>query len=66
MKDANTAKKQSQCEMCAYYAYDDDYEGYICEMNLDEDELSRYLQYGNKFNCPYFHLGDEYAIARKQ
>jgi hypothetical protein len=38
----------------------------VCEMNLDEDELSRYLQYGNKFQCPYFRLGDEYAIARKQ
>lgn len=52
--------------MCAYYVYDDDYNGYICEMNLDEDELSRYLQFGNKYNCPYFHLGDDYAIARKQ
>ena len=30
--------------MCAYYVYDDDYDGYICEVNLDEDELSRYLQ----------------------
>jgi hypothetical protein len=52
--------------MCAYYVYDDDYQGYVCEMNLDEDELSRYLQYGNRFQCPYFRLGDEYAIARKQ
>lgn len=59
-------KNKSQCDMCAYYVYDDDYDGYICEVNLDEDELSRYLQFGNKFNCPYFHLGDEYAITRKQ
>jgi len=59
-------KTQSQCDMCAYYVYDDDYDGYICEVNLDEDELSRYLEFGNKFNCPYFHLGDDYAIARKQ
>ncbi|MCC8069194.1 MAG: DUF6472 family protein [Ruminococcus sp.] len=59
-------KTQSQCDMCAYYVYDDDYDGYICEVNLDEDELSRYLEFGNRFNCPYFHLGDDYAIARKQ
>lgn len=59
-------KSQSQCNMCAYYVYDDDYGDYICEMNFDEDELSRYLQFGNKYNCPYFHLGDDYAVARKQ
>lgn len=59
-------KNKSQCEICAYYVYDDDYNGYTCEMNLDEDELSRYLQFGNRYNCPYFHLDDDYAIARKQ
>jgi hypothetical protein len=59
-------KKQSQCDLCAYFVYDDDLECYACELHLDEDELSRYLQFGDRYNCPYFHLGDDYAIARKQ
>ena len=27
----------SQCEECQYYAYDKDYEAYICEVNMDKD-----------------------------
>ena len=26
------------CEYCVNYSYDDDYECYTCEVNLDEDE----------------------------
>ena len=26
------------CEYCVNYSYDDDYECYTCEINLDEDE----------------------------
>ena len=31
-------KTTGSCESCAYYAYDEDYECYTCEMDLDEDE----------------------------
>ena len=27
-----------KCESCVYYSYDEDYDDYICEMDLDEDE----------------------------
>ena len=27
------------CEYCVNYSYDDDYECYTCEINLDEDEI---------------------------
>ena len=27
------------CEYCVNYSYDDDYECYTCEVNLDEDEM---------------------------
>ena len=27
------------CEYCVNYSYDDDYECYTCEINLDEDEM---------------------------
>lgn len=58
-------KKQTSCDSCAYYAYDEEYECYFCEINLDEDEMTRFMQ-GSLNNCPYYRLGDEYAVVRKQ
>ena len=53
------------CELCAYYAYDEDWECWCCEVNMDEDDYSRYIA-GDHRGCPYFRLGDEYKIAAKQ
>ena len=53
------------CEECAYYMYDEEYDYYVCEVNLDEDEMSRFIS-GTFHDCPYFTNGDEYRIARKQ
>lgn len=58
-------KQQSNCESCINYIYDEEYENYYCEMNLDEDEMVKFLQ-SNFENCPYFRLDDEYKIVRKQ
>ena len=57
--------KQMDCETCAYYSYDEEWEEYVCEANLDEDEYARLMQ-GNYQKCPYYRDGDEYKIARKQ
>ncbi len=47
------------------YEYDEDYECYVCAMDLDEDEMFRFLS--NSFdNCPYFQYNDEYRIVRRQ
>lgn len=51
--------------MCAYYVYDEEYESYMCDVNMDEDDMCR-LMADSKKECPYFRFGDEYAIARKQ
>ena len=32
-----------KCENCVYYSYDEEYDAYICEMDLDEDEMVRFL-----------------------
>ena len=56
---------QSQCEMCAYYDYDEEWEEYVCIMNMDEDEMARFMTNTLK-DCPYFQDGDEYKIVRKQ
>ncbi len=53
------------CECCAFYAWDEDYECYTCEMDLDEDEMIRFLS-ASFDNCPYFRSGDEYRVVRRQ
>ena len=37
-------KQQGSCESCMYYEYDEDYECYVCEVNLDEDEMARFME----------------------
>ena len=60
-------KPLEACESCAYYAYDEDYECYTCEMDLDEDELVRFLSRTPAITtCPYYRNGDEYRVVRKQ
>lgn len=53
------------CESCMNYEYDEEYECYTCMMELDEDEMSRFLS-GNYRECPYYQQGDEYRIVRHQ
>ena len=43
---------QGSCESCVYYSYDEDYECYTCQMDLDEDELVRFME-DRYYNCPY-------------
>ncbi len=58
-------ENSTNCEMCQYYVYDEDYDMYVCEINLDEDEMERFLK-GSNYACPYFVLYDEYKMVRKQ
>ena len=53
------------CENCAYYSYDDDAECYVCLVNLDEDELYRFMEGGTN-ECPYYNPYDEYKVVEKQ
>lgn len=53
------------CENCTYYVYDEDYEEYICYVDMDEDEMMRFMQ-SPSYECPYFRLYDEYGTVRKQ
>lgn len=53
------------CETCAYYMYDDEYEEYVCDINMDEDEYNRMVS-DSHYACPYYRNGDEYAVVRKQ
>mgnify|MGYP000136292753 FL=1 len=33
----------TQCEACCFYNYDEEYDEYICDVDLDEDEMVRFL-----------------------
>ena len=53
------------CDTCAYYVYDDEYEEYVCDMDMDEDDYARFISSGRN-QCPFYRNGDEYAVVRHQ
>ena len=55
----------NNCDICVNYVYDEDYECYSCLVNLDEDEMYRFLS-GHQNECPYFRLDDEYGVVKHQ
>ena len=55
----------SNCEMCNNFVYDDEDECYVCDMDLDEDDMVKFLT-GNFNECPYYQSNDEYLIVRHQ
>jgi hypothetical protein len=58
-------KAGDNCECCINYLYNEEYDYYECQVNLDEDEMGKFLR--NSFDdCPYFRLDDEYKTVRKQ
>ena len=64
-KTKNRQCPQGNCEQCNNYVYDEDYECYTCEMDLDEDEMLQFMK-GTFRHCPYYQLDDEYRIVRRQ
>ncbi len=55
----------ANCDYCNNYIYDETDDYYYCDVNLDEDEMYRFLT-GSFQNCSYFQMEDEYKIVRKQ
>ena len=53
------------CESCEFYIYDDYTDSYVCNMNLDQDELSSFLS-GMTRGCPYYRFYDEYKSVQRQ
>ena len=56
---------QTSCESCVNYVYDEDCGYYVCQANLDEDDMVRFLS-SQTFNCPFYCLDDEYRVVRRQ
>ena len=57
MNKKTEKKRISSCDICMNYTYDEDYECYTCEVDLDEDEMAHFMQ-DTYYNCPYFQMGD--------
>lgn len=57
--------KMQNCDACIYFEYDEDEEGYLCTVNMDEDDYARLLQ-GLHTACPYYRHEDEYQVVRHQ
>ena len=55
----------SICDTCGNYQYDEDYEYYVCMVDLDEDEMERFLK-GTSAACPFYRPGGDYKTASRQ
>lgn len=53
-----------QCDTCAFLVYDEDYEEYVCDVDMDEDEMARMM--ATHKDCPFYRDGDEYKVVRHQ
>lgn len=55
------------CENCMHIVFDEELEEYVCGIQniMDEDDLAR-MSYSPERRCPYYKIGDEYTLVRKQ
>lgn len=65
MAEKKKQRQISNCDTCNNYYYDEDYECYVCDVNLDEDEMGKFMTDSFK-DCPYYQSDDEYKIVRHQ
>ena len=58
-------KLTKNCETCEFYDYDEELDAYVCDVNLDQDEMVDFLG-RNTRSCPYYRYYDEYKSVHKQ
>ena len=54
-----------ECDTCANLYYDDEYEEYVCDVDMDEDDYMRFLT-DKHTTCPFYRNGDEYQVVKHQ
>ena len=64
-KSVEKKRRESNCDTCEFYDYDEEYGENVCIMKLDEDEMVNFLS-GNTNYCPYYRYYDEYKSVQKQ
>ncbi len=55
----------TECETCTYYTYDEEYDEYVCDAYMDEDDYARLIS-DIRQACPYYRDKDEYKVVRHQ
>lgn len=55
----------SFCDTCAYNAYDEEEDSWVCQADMDEDDYYRFLT-DRHSGCPFYRSDDEYAVVRHQ
>lgn len=65
MEKKKKTEIQTSCDTCAYLIYDEEYEEYVCDVSMDEDEIAR-LYGDSHYSCPYYKNGDEYRVVKHQ
>ena len=55
------------CESCMHLEYDEGSQQYVRSIDfiMDEDDLAK-MNYHQSNRCPYYKIGDEYTLVRKQ
>ncbi len=56
---------KGSCDSCTHYLYDEESESYYCDIDLDEDEMYRFLS-GSNSDCSYYESDNEYLVVRHQ
>lgn len=65
MDERKSKKAAGACDTCVFYDYDEDYDTYSCRVNLDQDEMSRFVTHRTA-SCPFYRFYDEYKSVHKQ
>ena len=55
----------TNCDECVHLDYDEETDMNFCNMDLDEDEMERFLR-SDVRACPFYRRGDDYKTARRQ
>ncbi len=53
------------CENCENLEYDEEYEDYVCMVDMDMDDLEQLMDTGCS-RCPFYRVRDDYRIVRRQ
>ena len=53
------------CDYCQYNSFDEETGEYYCSVDLDEDEIERFIN-GNDKECVFYKPFDEYKLVQKQ
>lgn len=56
--------KGMECETCYYYDYDEEFDCFVCLMQIDQDDMARVMERHSR--CPYYRQGDDYYLATRQ